>query len=301
MIYLKPYNIFEKSSLTALGIPNEVMRNIQFNYELEPDSEWEKLGYKKDLQKELKNNEDALFLEISVEYIKVIVNLGNDEYLTQSFTYDDKNWGTFQIGEREMITRTQLLIMVDPKNIIYKLKGDVFEERPKSKKLVQKEIKKLDELTNDFKYYILYNFNNIIKRIYGRRFDEVMKKIAKNISNVKEGATADEILAFLRDNKKLAEKAKEYEDAKSDEDILRIKDLEQKYNSLPVIDEYLIKFEVGYSDKFGTRLNIKNLIDTFGRMKIETAFMYYLYTGRLSDIRIEKFKLAQMLKNKKFQ
>lgn len=300
MKYLQSYNLFEKSSLTALGVPNEVMREIQYNYELKPDAEWIRLGYKKDLIEELKKDEKAFFLEISDKYIKVIVNLTNNEYFIQYFNYDDAGWGKYESEEREMITRTQLLIGVNPKNIIYKLEG-IFQERPKAQRKVQKEIKELDETTNEFKFYILYNFNKIVKRIYGKRFDEVMKKIANNIATIKEGSTADEILIFLRDNKKLAEKAKEYEDAKTEDDILKIQELEQKYNSLPVIDEYLINFEVGYSDKFKTRLNIKQLIDTFNRMKIETAFMYYLYTGKLADIRIEKHKLVQAFKKNKFQ
>lgn len=301
MKYLKTYNIFEKSSLTALGIPNEVMRNIQYNYELKPDAEWKKIGFKKDLQKELKKNEKALFLEISVKYIKVIVNLGNDEYFTQYFNYDDTGWGSYVIEDRELKTRTQLLIGVNPKNLIYKLEGQIFQERPKAQRLVQKDIRELDETTNEFKFYVMENFNKILQRIYGRRFDEVMKKIASNIANIKPDSTADEIYQFLKDNKKLAEKAKEYEQAKNEEDMLKIKDLEQKYNSLPIIDEYLLKFEVDYSEKFGTRLNVKNLIDTFGKMMIETAFMFYLYTGRLMNIRIESHKLAQMYKKKKFQ
>lgn len=208
MKYLKTYNLFEKSSLTALGIPNDVMRNIQYNYELKDDAEWEKIGYKKDFKEELKKNEKSLFLEIAQDYIRVIVNITNDDYVIQNFEYDDRNWGSYYAAEREHITRTQLLIGVDPKNLIYKLVGQVFHERPKVQRMVQKEVKDLDQVTNEFKFYMLYNFNKIIKRIYGRRFDEVMKKIAKNIADIKEGATADEIFAFLRDNKKNGRKGK---------------------------------------------------------------------------------------------
>ncbi|NPV13280.1 MAG: hypothetical protein HPY57_16085 [Ignavibacteria bacterium] len=301
MKYLKTYDIFEKSSLTALGIPNEVMKNIQYNYELEPDAKWERLGFKKDLQKELKKNEKGMFLEISVKYIKVIINLGNDEYMIQYFNYDNSNWGSYNVEEREPKTRTQLLIGVNPKHIIYKLVGSNFQERPKAQRMVQKEMKILDDTTAEFKLYTMKNFNRILQRIYGRRFEQVMKKISENIANIKPGATADEIYNFLKDNKKLAEKAKEYEQAKSEEDMLRIKNLEQKYNSLPVIDEYLINFEVEYSEKYGTRLNIHDLIKTFGKMMVETAFMFYLYTGRLMEMRIESIKLKQMYKNKKFQ
>ena len=289
MKYLQTYNIFEKSTLTTLGVPNEVMKNIQYNYEIGQDVKWNKLNYKKELKEELKKDEISLFLELSKKYIKVIVNLGNDIYYIQYFKYDDSGWGGYEIRDREEKTRTQLLIGVNPKHEIYKMTGD-FQHKPKVERRIQKELREFDKVTNDFKFGILHNFNSIIKRIYGKRYDIVMKKIAKGISEISEDATPDEILDFLKDGKKMAEKAKEYETAKNNEDLLKIKNLEKKYNSLPAIDEYLFIFEEEYSEKYNTRLNITDLINDFGRMKIETSFMYYLFTGRINDLSLQKEK-----------
>jgi hypothetical protein len=290
MKHLKSFNLFEGSSLTRLGVPDEVMKNIQYNYEIEPFAKWKKIGLKKDLVEELKNNEIALFIELSIDYIKVIVNNMNDNFYVQYFFYDPGEWGgTYDIRDKENISRNQLLYGVDSKHLIYKLDG-FFENRPKVQRRVQKEMKQFDQTTSDFKVYMLSNFNNIVKRIYGKRYNDVMTKIADNISNFKPNASAEEILEFLRNNKKMAEKAKEYEDAKEDEDILRIKELEKKYNSLPILDEYLISFEEEYSNKLDNRLTIKDLIDTYGRMKIETAFMYYLFTGNLKELNIQTIK-----------
>lgn len=286
MIYLQAYNLFEKSSLTSLGVPNEVMKDIQYNYEIQSDAEWNRIVYKKDVKKELQKNEISLFVEVNIKYIKVIVNLGNDEYTQQMYMYVDSGWGEYDIREREEITRTQMLFGINSKSLIYKLIGN-FQERPKVQRRIQKEIKKFDDATNDFKYYMLYNFNRIIKRIYGNRYEQVMKKIASNIKEISEDASPDEILKFLKDNKKMAEKAKEYEKAKDNEDLLKIKNLEKQFNSLPVLDEYLLKFEDGYSDKYNIRLSISDLIDDFGRMKIETAFMYYLFTGKLKELSVQ--------------
>lgn len=289
MKYIKPFNLFEKSSLTRLGVPKEVMQYIQYHYEVSSNSNWEKIGYKKELVEELKTNEIAMFIEISVKFIKVIVNLGNDEYFTQNCYYTESDFGGYDIRDRVYTSRTQLLYTVNPDHLIYKLDGE-FQHRPKVERRVQKEIHKFDKITNDFKFYILYNFNNILKRIYGNKYDFVMKDIAANIARFKYNATAEEVLQFLKDNKKMAEKAREYEDAKNTDDLLRINDLQKKYNSLPIIDEYLLNFEDGYSDKYNTRLDIKQLIDTFGRMKIETAFMYYLFTGKIKDLAVQKQK-----------
>lgn len=286
MKFLKTYNIFEKSTLTKLGVPNEVMKEIEYNYEISKDAEWIKLDFKKELKTELMKNEVALFLELGIDYIKVIVNLGNDEYYTQYFTYKTSGWGGYEIEDRENKTRTNLLISVEPKHMIYKIDGK-FQSRPKVQRTVQKEMKKFDQTTNDFKIYILKNFNRILKRIYGKKQDVVMRTIANNISNFKNNASAEEILDFLKNNKKMAEMATEYEDAKNDEDLLRIQNMEKKYNSLPILDEYLLTFEDGYSDKYNIRLNIKDLIDDFGRMKIETSFMFYLYTGKLKELAVQ--------------
>jgi hypothetical protein len=270
-----------------LGVPTDVMKDIQYNYELSSDATWTKF-YKTALKEDLKNDELSLYVEISIKYIKVFINLGNDEYQQQVYKLDDSGWSNFIKKDIELKTRTQLLIGINPEHLIYKLSGD-FQYKPKKQRQVQKELKMFDDVTNDFKFYILYNFNKIIKKIYGKRYDFVMQTIAKNISELK-GSSSDEILEFLKNNKKLAEKAKEYDNAKAADDILRIQDLEQQFNSLPAIDEYLYTFEEEYSEKYNLRLNIQDLINEFGRMKIETAFMYYLFTGKIKDLTVQKIK-----------
>ena len=289
MKHLQSYRIFEKSSLTSLGVPGEVMKDIQYNYEIESGADWERILYKKDVKEELKKDEIACYLELSVKYIKIIVNLGGDEYTQQYFYYDDSGWGGYDIRKREDKTRTQMLIGIRPEHNIYKLDGK-FQHRPKVQRKIQKEMKMFDEITNNFKFHMLHNFNSIVQRIYGKRYKFVMSKIAKNISGFDPNASAEDVLDFLKDNKKMAEKAKEYENAKDDEDLLRIKRLEKQFNSLPVLDEYLFRFEDEYSEKYNTRLSITNLIDDFGRMSIETAFMYYLFTGKMKELSLKTNK-----------
>ena len=163
MKYLQTYNIFEKSSLTSLGVPNEVMKNVQYNYEIQSDANWDRILLKKDVKSELKKDEVALFIEVNLKYIKVILNLGNDEYTQQYFFYDNSGWGGYDMRDREDITRTQMLFGIRPESNIYKLDGD-FQHRQKTQRLVQKEMRKFDELTNNFKFYMLQNFNKIIQR-----------------------------------------------------------------------------------------------------------------------------------------
>lgn len=285
---MKNYNNFllERSSLTKLGIPTSMMQDIQKEYSLPADAEWIKIK-KKELIDELKKDEKALYIHICLDYLQVIVN-NHKIYFQQEFKFLDQNWGDYEIHEREYTSMTQVTYGIMAKHLIYKMIGDNFEIKSKKERTLQKEIGEFETTTNDFKAHILENFNKLVKQIYGRRYEEVMRKIALNLQGVKPGISADELLKFLKDNKKMAEMAKEYEMAKEEDDMLKIKDLEQKYNSLSALDEYLINFEEAYSDKYDFRLNIQDLINEFGWMKIETAFMYYLFTGKIKDLSVEK-------------
>lgn len=285
---MKNYNNFllERSSLTKLGIPTSMMQDIQKEYSLPADAEWIKIK-KKELIDELKKDEKALYIHICLDYLQVIVN-NHKIYFQQEFKFLDQNWGDYEIHEREYTSMTQVTYGIMAKHLIYKMVGEDFEIKPKKERTLQKEIGEFETTTNDFKAHILENFNKLVKQIYGRRYEEVMRKIALNLQGVKPGISADELLKFLKDNKKMAEMAKEYEMAKEEDDMLKIKDLEQKYNSLSALDEYLINFEEAYSDKYDFRLNIQDLINEFGWMKIETAFMYYLFTGKIKDLSVEK-------------
>ena len=85
MKHIIPYHLFEHSSLTKLGIPNEVMKYIQYHYEINSNANWIKIGLKRELIEELKKDEIAMFIEIADKYIKIIVNLSNDEFYIQYF------------------------------------------------------------------------------------------------------------------------------------------------------------------------------------------------------------------------
>ena len=279
--------ILEKSSLTPLGVPEEVMKEIQINFEIDSKSTWTKMNLKKDIISELKKDEKQFFIQISnKKNIYIFIN-NHKQYFKQYFKYETEGWGSFRIDDRTDISLTQLSYSIDIKDNIYMLDNSNFKIKEKKQRFIQAQTEKLVKETSDFKIYILKHFNSIIQRIYGNKYSKVMKQISKNISEITPDTSADEILKFLSDNKKLAEAAREFEDARDDEDILRLKRIEEQFNSLTIIDEYLLRFEDAYSDEFNHHLTIKDLINDFGRMYIETAFMYFLYTGKLKKLEIK--------------
>jgi hypothetical protein len=281
----KNFLLLEKSSLSKLGVPNEVVKILQKNFKLSSKAQWNKIELKKTLKDQLMKDEKALYIEISLDYINIFVNNYNN-YIFQKFKYDDSGWGGYIVEEREQPSLTQLLNFVNIEHSIWKCEDDEFEIKTLAQQEVQKHVKKLDYTTYDFKMSIVKNFDNILKRIYGKKHDDVMTKIVSNIETMQTGQSAEELLDFLKDNNQLAKIANKYKFYKEIDDILRIKELQKQYNSLTVFDEYLFTFESEYSDKFNYRVSIKDLIETFGLMKIQNAFFYYLYTGRIKDLTV---------------
>ena len=274
------------STLTRLGVPNEVMKDVQINYEIPMNINWIKIN-KSELNNNLRKKEKSLFIEINKDYIKIIANYLNS-YFIQYYKYDESGWGSYDIKEREKSSLTSVLYEVSAKSIIWKSDSPYFQIKPKEQREVQKDAKDFDYITNDFKMNIIQNFNNICQKMYGNRYEEVMQKIVKNIEDMNKGMSAKRILDFLKDNRKLTQMAKEYDDAKRNDDILSLNDMNKQYNSLPIFDEYLAKFEVAYSEKFKEHLTIRELLNKYTYMKIKTAFIYFLYSGKLMKLEYEK-------------
>ena len=289
MNYLMNYKIFEKSSLTKLGIKDEIMKEIQINFEIDSKAKWKKISLKKDILKELKKDEKSFFIEIkNNDNVIVFVN-NKKQYFKQYFKYEKDGWSSYRIDDREYLSLTQLSYLIDMNDDIYQLQNSDFKLKEKKVRNFEKETIKLETTTEKFKQHILKYFNSIMKRLYGKKYLNIMKKIAENLSKIDDNMNSKEVLKFLNDNKKLAQKAREYEKAKNNDDFLKLKQLQKQYNSLSIIDEYLINFEVHYSEEYNIHITIKDLIDEFGEMQIESAFIYYLYSNKFKKLKISKF------------
>jgi len=282
------FKLFEKSSLTPLGVPEEVMKEIQINFEIDSNARWSKMKLKKDVLYELKKDERQFFIQLDKKgNIFIFIN-DYQNYTKQYFKLETDGWGSFRIDDREAITYNQLRYSVNINDDIYMLQSSDFKTKPKKERRLKAQIEELEKSTSEFKIYIMDNFNKIIRSMYGAKYKKVMNKISENLSKISGNSTPDDILKFIENNKKLAQKAKEYENAKEEKDLKRIKELETQYNSLTIFDEKLLEFEDHYSNEFSYYINIENLINDFGRMYIETAFMYYLYTNRFRELQIRE-------------
>lgn len=278
--------LLEKSSLTKLGVPKEAMQYIQKEFEIHENAQWERIYKDEIFDMELDPKKKNLFIQVTFQRIRIIVN-NYGEYYIQDYSYEESNFGNYLIEERQYMTKTQILKRISSKKLLFQLTEGKFKVSERKKRLVKKNVKKFEKTTNELKDYILKNFNKILRRIYQKHHKELIDKVVWNIENMAPHVNAADLSHFLKYNRKFVEIANEYEAAIKNDDILRIEQLEKQYNSLAKIDEYLLDFESIYSEKFNNRLTIADLVKDFGMMKIATAFMYYLYTGKTKELNIQ--------------
>ena len=249
--------LLEKSSLTRLGIPREVMQPIQKDLALSPDVEWEKINHKKDILSELKNGGANMFIQIELNNIKVFVSYPTPkgtQYFIDNYVYRDTGWsGEFEKLKREYKTLTQLSYDIEPRSNIYKLNGEFSINKQSRRKFIKKE-KSFLEFSDKFKTDFLQKFDKILKRISGTNFKKAKDKVT--------------------------DKAKKI----AIENSLLIKGLDNPLtgpNGLSILDEFLYQFEDAYSEYFEERIDIQELSEYFTKDKLMTMFMYYIYTGKI--------------------
>ena len=258
--YLFPEDLLlEKSSLSRLGVPREVMQPIQKDFAIPADAEWDRITLKRDVEKIFREGEKELVLQIEIDAIKVFVSYftpSADKYFIDSYILEDIDWsGEYNKLSREEVSLTQLLFQINARALLYHLKSPFSLIRQPKRQLIKKE-KGFEEFTIKFKEDFLRDFNSILKRIVGSKYNDARKEIQ--------------------------DKARQIEI----ENQMMISGLDDPLagpNSLTILDEFVMQFEDAYSDFFGERLDIQELSKHFSREKIMTSFMYFIYTGRLLD------------------
>jgi hypothetical protein len=251
--------LLEKSSLTKLGVPREVMQPLQRDFAIQPDAQWERVTLKRDAEKIIRTGEKELLLQIELDSIRAFVSYsthGTDRYFVDTYLLEDTGWsGEYKKLPREEVTLTQMLQQINSKSLLYHLKSPFSLLRQPKRKLVKKE-KSFTEFTEKFKKDFIDNFDSILKRIVGSKYKDAKQEIQ------------DKARQMEMENKML---------------LSGLDDPLQGPNSLTLLDQFITEFEDAYSDFFGERLDIQELSEHFSREKIMTSFMYYIYTGKLLD------------------
>jgi len=251
---LKDYLLLEKSSLSALGVPREVMQPIQKDLAIPADAKWDRIKLKRDAVDILNNNDKVLLLQIDIDMISVFISFNNKYFIDTYVMKDSKDWGGgYNKLPREKVSKTQFISRLDSSVLLYHL-IDNFSIKTQPYRKMDKKEKNFLEFTENFKKDFLQQFNSILKRIVGYNYKDAKDDIA--------------------------DKAKRVEI----ENKMMISGLENPLegpNSLTILDQFLIEFEDEYSKYFDERLDIMELSELFTRDKIMTSFMLFIYSGKI--------------------
>lgn len=273
MKYLKIYKLFEKSSLISIGVPYIVMQDIQKNYNISSNAQWEKIN---------KLSYENFFISICNDNIDIIFN-DEDEYYIQNYILlnrDDFGSEKWKKSKKSKMTIGDVIDKIKTCTTYKLISGDWnINKKPNTPQ------QKIEDITNSFKLDFINNFNKIVKKLYGDRANKISNDIINNLKNVKKGITKDEIVdMFLKSTEKVKE-IEYYKNKAKSNDPYNMTDKTIKPNSLAIFDEYLISFEDAYSEKYDEYLNIPIMLKKYDRDKIMRAFMIYLYSGKMIELK----------------
>ena len=269
--------ILEKSSLTSLGINDFIMKNIQKDFALQDDAKWFTTDRKTEAKNYLNQDKNCILIQLSTNSTKLLVKyLKNDKYIyfVDEYIEFEGEWSSdWKKMKRVFLTKTELIDKIQSHSIYYLLKDGFFTDVILKDRILIKDEIKYNEFYDNFKKDVINNFNSIVKRIWKSKSEEIKKQIIKNLEEDIDS----------KENIELSKKYDYYKKLQSLEDPYSLKSLQQRDDSLNVIDKKILEFEEDYSKFFKEFLNIKELCDYFTRDKVMNIFFYYLYSGKIFE------------------
>lgn len=279
------FKIFEKTSLIGINVPFDVMKDIQRNYMISGDARWKELKYKKDINLSLRKNYNKLIISICENKIFIIYSFDKEYFIeTYKLNGDDFGFEEWQRVNRLQTTITDIIKIVDKGCKIYELIDGNWSPEFSSYRRLKKEKNKFEDITNNFKIDFAKNFTNIVKRLYGKKSDMVSNTIIDYLKDVNKDESEQTLREILFLNVANAKKVDYYRKKANEKDPYNLYDKNIQAHSLTIFNEYLAKFENDYSEKYKEYLNIPIMIERYTRDKIMTAFMVYLYSGKLIEL-----------------
>jgi hypothetical protein len=277
------FKIFEKSSLTKLGINTKIMKSIQKDFALSDNAEWEPTNKKIDLVNELNNDKNVMIIQLSSKSTKILVKYKNikyeyfvDEYLELEDDWES-NWKKLK---RVYYTKTELISEIKSHSLYFILKsGEFTNTLQQDRTLIKSEIK-YNEFYDNFKNEVINNFTSIVKRIFKSKSEEIKKEILQNLEIETDTKSETELQKLLNKNIELNKKYTFYQKLHNLDDPYSLKSKERD-DSLSIIDKKILEFEEEYSKYFKEFLNIQELCEHFTRDRIITEFFYFLYSGKI--------------------
>jgi hypothetical protein len=205
--------LFEKSSLNLLGVPEEVMKTIQYDFEFSPNINWVKSN---DIKNLITSN---LIMGVSEKFIFLIFSyVSNDNVLfnVDKYNYVEDDFGGGWMRETDLELKSNGIY-----NFLIDFKGDKYYTKDNSFKINPKKLRKIKEMS----YVIEKDYQFFKKRV---------KENYSFISDIKKENSMSDLDEIIFD----------FEDdfSKKLNDYITISDIIQKYGmdkTLKLFDIYV--------------------------------------------------------------
>ena len=285
MKFLQTYKLFEKTSLLDIDVPYQVMQQIQRNYTISDDAKWRNLKLKKDIIPILKNKNN-LFISICKNKIFILFSFNNQYYIETFIQIEKDDFGNEQWKRIDRIETTLLEVIkkIERGCKTYNLISGNWSHEFSNIRKIRKEESNFDNITNNFKIDFAESFTKIVKKLFGKKANIITDIIVNHLKNIKKNISDEQIREILFLNVDRAKDVDIYKNKQQAKDPFKLYSDVIRADSLTIFNEYLIKFEDEYSDKYKQYLNIPIMIEKWSRDKIMTAFCYYLYSGKLMEL-----------------
>lgn len=275
--------LLEKTSLFKLGVPQDVVSSIEKDFHLDPNTNWTTIKFKKEIEDLVDTKDTFLLIELDPIVLKVFTKY-HHKYFVDRYRYDEEGWGSWEKEERVKVSKTQFIEEINYDNLKFYTLDD-FEYKSYDERELNRRINEIEVFRFHFKLEFREKFNSILRKMYGRNAQKIADTIVQNLSKVSTlGLSPEQIKDVLEQNIEQSKKAEYMKIKATDEDPMKLKNEIPQPNSLVIFEEYLISFEDEISNEKDEYLNIKDICDLYTKDKVFTAFMYYLYSGKLMEL-----------------
>jgi len=120
--------------------------------------------------------------------------------------------------------------------------------------------------------------------LFNKHANLIQRLIIKNLISQNKDVSPEEAKEILSLNIDKAKQSDFYRKRGEEKDPYKLQLQYIRDNSLTIFNEFLITFEDKMTERYGEYLNVSELCKKYGREKIMTAFMYYLWSGSLMNL-----------------
>jgi hypothetical protein len=147
------------------------MKQVQRDYSISGNAQWQQIKYKKDFILTIKKDKNSLIISVGKNKIFIVFSYDNDYYIETYTQILDDDFGNtkWQRNERIKATLEEIIKMIYTRGCkSYELISGNWSHEFSNIRKIRKENSDFDDITYKFKEDFIKNYSKISKRLYGK-------------------------------------------------------------------------------------------------------------------------------------